>query len=271
MSKPPVAILTDVTRCTGCEQCVGACKSANNLGKDRLWPAQRAIDDLSASRFTTILRRPGNHFVRQQCRHCLDPACVSACIVGALEKKPDGSVTYDDDKCMGCRYCMTACPYGIPRYDWDQAVPYVRKCTFCYERLQQGRLPACVEACPEKATIFGTREEMLREAHRRLDANPDRYVQKVYGEHEVGGSSVLYISSIPLGFLGWKDDLGEQALPELTWASLKKVPGIMLGVGGLMAGTYWVIGRRMKLAAEQAAASDDAPDTATHNSDSDHE
>ena len=272
----PVAILTDVTRCTGCERCVAACKVENQLGDDRPWPGQRAIDDLSSSRFTTILRRPGNHFVRQQCRHCLEPACVSACIVGALEKRPDGPVTYDVGKCMGCRYCMNACPYGIPRYDWNQAVPYVRKCTFCYSRLQQGQVPACVEACPEQATIFGTRQEMLDEAHKRIEADRTKYVQQVYGENEVGGTSVLYVSSIPLGFLGWKDDLGDQALPELTWASLKKVPGIMLGVGGLMAGAYWVIGRRMKLAAEQAQAATamdavDSSDTATHDGDSDHE
>ena len=273
---PPVAILTDVTRCTGCEQCVAACKSENGLGDDRPWPGQRAVDDLSSTRFTTILRRPGNNFVRQQCRHCLEPACVSACIVGALEKRSDGPVTYDSDKCMGCRYCMTACPYGIPRYDWDQAAPYVRKCTFCYDRVQQGSQPACTEACPEKATIFGPRVEMLAEAHRRVEADRTKYVQEVYGEREVGGTSVLYISSIPLGFLGWQDHLGEQALPDLTWASLKKVPGVILGMGGLMAGTYWLIGRRMKLAAEQAAAvaatdDSDSSVTAAHDGDSDHE
>ena len=269
----PVAILTDVTRCTGCERCVEACKKENGLGKDRPWRGQGAIDDLSATRFTSIVRRPGNHFVRQQCRHCLDPACVSACLVGAMRKTAEGPVIYDADRCMGCRYCMTACPYGIPRYDWDQAVPYVRKCTLCYERIGEGKLPACVEACPEQATTFGPREELLADAHRRVAAAPNKYIQKVYGEHEVGGTSVLYVSSIPLGFLGWKDDVGERALPELTWASLKKVPGVALGVGGLMGGIYWIIGRRMKLDAERAAsetAQDAAASEATkHESDHD--
>ena len=249
----PVAILTDVTRCTGCERCVAACKQENELGADRPWRGQRSIDGLSATRYTTILRRPGNYFVRQQCRHCLEPACVSACIVGALVKTPNGAVTYDGDKCMGCRYCMAACPYGIPRYDWDKAVPYVRKCTLCYGRIEAGMPPACVGACPEQATIFGPRDALLAEAHQRLKAEPSRYVPRVYGEHEVGGTSVLYLSSIPLGFLGWQEDLGTQALPELTWASLQKVPGVVLGMGGLMSAMYWVIGRRMKLAAEQAA------------------
>jgi formate dehydrogenase iron-sulfur subunit len=250
----PVAILTDVTRCTGCEECVKACKETNGLGEDRPWREQEAIDDLSAARFTTIVRRPGDHFVRRQCRHCLEPACVSACIVGALQKTPEGPVIYDSSKCMGCRYCLMACPYDVPRYDWDRAVPYVRKCTLCYDRLQEGGIPACVEACPQEATIFGTREEMLEEARRRLRDNPDRYVQHIYGEREVGGTSVLYVSSIPLGFLGWRSDLGTRPLPQLTWASLKKVPGVIVGMGGVMTGIYWTIGRRMRLAAEQAAA-----------------
>lgn len=271
----PVAILTDVTRCTGCEQCVEACKIEQNLGKDHPWRGGGAIDDLSATRFTTILRRPGNHYVRQQCRHCLEPACVSACIVGALQKTPEGPVVYDGDRCMGCRYCLMACPYGIPRYDWDRAAPYVRKCTFCYDRIKDGSVPACTEACPEGATIFGTRDELLAEAKRRLRDEPDKYVQTVYGEHEVGGTSVLLISNIPLGFLGWKDDLGNQPLPELTWASLQKVPGVILGMGGLMAGIYWIIGRRMKLAEELAEATvqdgDALSDTTTSESDSDHD
>jgi len=253
MSKP-VGLLIDVTRCIGCEQCVVACKQENGLGKDRPWRGQGAIDDLSATRYSTILRRPGNRFVKQQCRHCLEPACVSACIVGALQKTPEGPVAYDADRCMGCRYCMNACPYGIPRYEWDSAAPLVHKCTLCYPRLKEGKSPACVDACPQKAVMFGSREQMLAEAHRRLKTQPGKYIQRVYGEKEVGGTSVLYLSDVPLGFLGWKDDLGQKPLPELTWAALKKVPGVVLGVGGLMAGLYWIVGRRMKLAAQAAEA-----------------
>jgi formate dehydrogenase iron-sulfur subunit len=248
----PMAILTDVTRCTGCEKCVEACRRENDLGQDRPWPEQASIDALSSTRFTTVLREPGNHFVRQQCRHCADPACVSACIVGALQKTPCGAVIYDVDKCMGCRYCMTVCPYGIPRYDWEDTAPSIRKCNFCYDRIRQGGVPACVEACPEQATIFGTRREMLAEAHRRLQAEPETYVPRVYGETEVGGTSVLYISDVPLDFLAWTADLGDRPLPDLSWASLKKVPAIAVGMGCLMAGTHWIIGRRMKLAAERA-------------------
>ncbi|MHC4127263.1 MAG: 4Fe-4S dicluster domain-containing protein [Planctomycetota bacterium] len=272
----PMAILTDVTLCTGCEKCVEACRQEQGLDEDRPWPGQVAIDDLSSTRFTTVLPRPGNHFVRQQCRHCVEPACVSACIVGALEKTPSGAVVYDVDKCMGCRYCMTVCPYGIPRYDWEHTSPSIRKCNLCYERLQEGGIPACVESCPEEATIFGTRAEMLAEAHRRLAEDPDKYVPRVYGEKEVGGTSVLYVSDVPLDFLAWTADLGDEPLPNLSWASLKKVPGIAVGVGCLMAGTHWIIGRRMKLAAEHAAplAGEDAqpsPGTTAQDGEDDHE
>ena len=249
------AILIDTTLCTGCGQCVKACKLENGLPRgDRPWRGQGAVDGLSATRFCTILRRPDDHFVRQQCRHCLEPACVSACLVGAMQKSPEGPVIYDGGRCMGCRYCMVACPYSIPRYEWDRAVPYVRKCTLCHPRLKEGKLPACVEACPEKAAIFGDREELLAQAHGRLGASPEKYVQKVYGEHEVGGTSVLYISDIPLDFLAWQPDLDDRPLPDRTWASLKKVPPVILGMGGLMAGTYWIIGRRMKLAAQGGSA-----------------
>lgn len=246
------AILTDTTKCTGCETCVATCKNENHLGKDRPWRWKLRIDGLSNTRFTTILRHPGGRFIRQHCRHCVDPACASSCIVGALKKTDQGPVIYDGDKCMGCRYCMMACPYGIPRYDWDKPVPYIRKCTMCYGRIEEGKQPACTEACPEQATIFGKRAEMLAVAHERIAQNPGRYVNKVFGEHEVGGTSVLYISDIPLGFLGWKPDLGDEALPRLTWASLTKVPPVIVGVAAAMSGIYFIIGRRMQLQAEAA-------------------
>jgi len=246
------AILIDITRCIGCEECVLACKEENDLGPDRLRPGQQAVDGLSATRFSTILRYPDDHFVRQQCRHCLEPACVSACLVGAMQKTPEGPVVYDSDLCMGCRYCLVACPYGIPRYEWDAAAPLVKKCTLCNHRIEEGREPACVEACPEEALLFGEREELLTEARRRIAENPGTYVDHIYGEHEVGGTSVLYVADISLGFLGWSGNLGDGDLPHLTHAALKKVPWTVLGMGGLMGGIYWVINRRMRLAARAA-------------------
>lgn len=246
------AILVDSTRCTGCEECVLACKNEKGLGADRLRAGQEAVDGLSSTRFTTVLRRPEERFVKQQCRHCLEPACVSACLVGAMRKTPEGPVVYDSDLCMGCRYCLVACPYGIPRYEWEEAVPYVRKCDLCYPRLQEGKEPACVEACPQEALLFGSRDDLLREAHRRIAAEPARYVDHVWGEKEVGGTSVLYLSDRSLGFLGWSADLADTPLPALSWASLEKVPPVVVGMASLMGGIHWVISRRMRLAAKAA-------------------
>ncbi len=251
-------ILTDTTRCTGCETCVDACKRTYGLARDRAWRWKGKIDDLSATRFTTIIRRPQSRFVRQQCRHCVTPACASACIVGALQKTDLGPVVYDSDRCMGCRYCMMACPYGIPRYSWEHQVPLVRKCILCYDRLKAGGQPACTQACPYDATTFGPRTELLAEARRRFAESPGRYFPredpKIYGEREVGGTAVLYISDIDLSFLGWRPKLGDEPLPTLTWAALSKVPKLVIGVAGAMSLIYWTIGRRMKLQAEAAAA-----------------
>jgi formate dehydrogenase iron-sulfur subunit len=169
-----------------------------------------------------------------------------------MEKTPEGPVIYDRDKCMGCRYCIVACPFGIPRYDWDRPVPYVQKCDMCYGRLKEGKPPACVEACPEKATIFGPRSELLEEARRRIRTHPGRYVNRVVGETEIGGTSVLYLSDVPLDFLGFAPKLGEKAVPEFTWAALSKVPVLLVGMGTLVTGLWWLIGRRNKLAMERA-------------------
>ena len=141
------AILTDITKCNGCEKCVDACIVENKLGKVLPW---RWISDdgLSSERFTSIIRKQGGHYIRKMCRHCVEPACVSVCPVGALQKTNEGPIIYDSNKCLGCRYCMMSCPYGIPRYSWENNVPYVRKCTMCYNRIQQNKIHACVEECP---------------------------------------------------------------------------------------------------------------------------
>ena len=256
MSENAYSILTDTTRCIGCEKCVEGCKKANDLGDDVAWRWKAKIDDLSSTRFTKIIQQPGKRFIRQHCHHCQQSACVSACIVGALKKQEEGAVTYDETKCMGCRYCMMACPFGIPRYDWEAKVPYVRKCILCYDKLTAGELeaPGCVSACPEKATIFGTRDEMLDEARRRIDHNPEKYIDHIYGEKEVGGASVLYLSDIDLGFLGWQNELGDKTLPERTWKALSKVPYMAVGMGAGMFGIWWMIGRRMELQVRTKAA-----------------
>ncbi|MFZ0427942.1 MAG: 4Fe-4S dicluster domain-containing protein [Acidobacteriota bacterium] len=256
----PAGMLIDVTRCKGCERCVDACKEVNHLGPDlpRRW--KRRIDDLSSTRFTTLVNLSDERSVRLLCRHCLEPACVSACIVGALQKSPEGAVIYDVDRCMGCRYCMMACPYGIPRYEWAAATPEVRKCTLCQPRISQGMLPACVEACPYQALAFGTRDEMLAEAHARILREPDRYIPRVWGENEIGGTSVLYVSDVSLDFLAFRPDLGERPLPSRTWEALSKVPPIVVGGASLLTGVWWVIQRRMKLQEEALEKAGDKPE-----------
>jgi len=179
--------------------------------------------------------------------HCVEPACASVCPVGAIYRTDEGAVVYDGNKCMGCRYCLMACPFGIPRYDWSTAVPYVNKCTMCHTRLQEGKLPACVEACPVEATIFGDRDELIAEAARRLRTEPQKYVPHIYGEHEVGGTAVLYVSDIDLDFLNYKNPLPDEPVPERTAAVMQHIPTIAVGMTVLTGGLYWVIERRMRM------------------------
>ncbi len=195
-----IGMLIDVTRCVGCNQCVDACTQWNGLGENLPQP-QSAPDGLSGQRWSSIVQTPEGRFVRKLCRHCLEPACVSACPVGAMSKSPEGPVLYDPQICMGCRYCMMACPFGIPRYEWQKAVPFVQKCSFCYDRLQVGQLPACKEACPYDVIIVGERSDLLKLAHDRISFGAVRYLPTVYGETDAGGTSVLYISDVPLDFL----------------------------------------------------------------------
>lgn len=253
------AILTDVTLCIGCEQCVEACRVENRLGEER--PFRWVLDDgLSAERFTTVVRKDGR-FVRKQCRHCLEPACASACPVGALHKTGGGPIVYDSSKCLGCRYCMMACPFGIPRYSWESPVPYVRKCTMCWEtRVKQGRQPACTEACPVHATVFGERDDLLAEARRRIRDNPGRYRPQVFGETEVGGTSVLYLSPVELDVLYLGNPPGDAPLPLRTLPAMMAVPPVFVGMGVLVGGLWWVIERRNRLrqeAREEAAGQGD--------------
>lgn len=243
------AILTDVTRCLDCELCVEKCKEINKLGIDRPWK-WLSPDGLSASRWTTVIARPGNRYVRKHCQHCLEPSCVAACPVGALRRTAAGAIIYDVSVCLGCRYCMNACPFGIPRYNWESPRPAVQKCHLCYPRLLEGKKPGCVEVCPTEATIFGERAELMAEAQKRIKAAPNRYLPKIWGEHWVGGTSVLYISDTDLEFLGWKKDLGDYPLPQLTWRILKHMPLFLLTIGGMMAGLFWLGERKNKVQKE---------------------
>jgi formate dehydrogenase iron-sulfur subunit len=174
--------------------------------------------------------------------------------VAAIRKTAEGPVVYSSDRCIGCRYCMLACPANVPRYEWHNPVPAVRKCDLCAERLQRGEIPACAEVCPAGATVFGTRAEMLEEAHRRIAENPGQYYPHVFGEKELGGTSVLALSPVSFSSLGFPADLGDLPLPDLTWHALQKVPVVAIVGGAALFAIYWITHRReMLMNGEQAA------------------
>ncbi len=238
------AILTDLTKCLGCEACAYACKEHNNLDKSA------PTNKLSANTWTAIDRKNGVN-IRRQCMHCEDPACASACPVGALTKTSVGAVVYDEKKCMGCRYCMVACPFGVPTYEWDKALPTVKKCILCFDAAAgKGTVPACTSACPSGATIFGDRDKLIQIAQERIAKNPSKYINHIYGLKEAGGTSVLYLSAVPFEELGFPKSIRDEDYPELTWNVLSKIPNIVSTAGVTLFGVAWIINRRMKLAAE---------------------
>jgi len=254
------AVLYDATKCIGCRACQVACKQWNEL------PGEMTINQgsyenppkLSAStftkiRFTEVEDNGKFHFVfnKVQCMHCEHPACAAACPVGALQKTPDGPVVYDDNKCFGCRYCMVACPFGIPTFEWDKPLPWVRKCTFCADRQGNGLKPACVTACPTSALKFGEREELLAEARERIADSPDNYVNHIYGEKEVGGTSWLYLSPVPFEKLGFPV-LGSEPVTLDAERAMGAVPPVLFGVAAVMSGIYWLAKRRDKMSQERA-------------------
>jgi formate dehydrogenase iron-sulfur subunit len=246
------AILFDATKCTGCERCVDACVRENE-GDPAAAAADGATtaDGLSAQRLTTVVPVGPGRFARKSCMHCMDPSCVAACLVGGLTKTAEGPVVYDPDKCIGCRYCMLACPFHVPRYEWTDTTPLMRKCSMCFERIRDGGRPACVEACPNEALVFGNRDGMLALAHRTIRQNPDRYIRRIWGEREWGGTSVLAVSDVDLTLAGWPaEETG--AIPLRTDPLIHKTPAIGLAVG---LGT-WALGavirRRQKLMGDEA-------------------
>lgn len=242
------AILYDATQCIGCLQCEEGCAKANgNVYNDAIAKEKKTSDH----KFTYVADKGNEKYMRRLCMHCEDPTCVSVCPVGALEKTAEGPVIYDGDKCMGCRYCMTACPFGIPKYEWTKAIPVVKKCIMCNDRVAKGLQTACAEACPTGATKFGDRETLLAEARQRLAANPNLYVKHIYGEKEVGGTSVLMLSSIPFGDFGLPTHYGSEPLPPLTGKVLSHVPDVVTVGCAVLGGIYWITNRRDIVAAAE--------------------
>lgn len=266
-------ILTDVTKCIGCERCVEACVRKNKLPRD-FFAHFKGKDGLSANRLTAIVKtegkKPGTwRMVRRQCMHCQEPSCLAACLVGAFSINADGAVVYDDSKCIGCRYCMIACPFSIPRYEYNKALPYVRKCKMDETCRVEGGLPACVSACPTQATIFGPRDELIKVAEKRIKAEPDLYQDHIYGREEFGGTSVMYISDVPLGKtlkIPEKEQFEQLRLPSLAtksvpalvepWVWVTPVQFFVVSAG--LAG-IWLFNRKNRLAQENMKQNQDKP------------
>ena len=276
---PIKTTLVDITKCIGCRACQVACKQWNdregeeteldfNLGFQN--PATLSANTLTLITFHELPdeKAPGGlHylFTMRRCLHCLEPACASACPTTALDRRSDGPVIYDAGQCIGCRYCIWACPWGVPTAEWDSLAPKIQKCTHCADRSDQpvplarnGQrvseadsklyrenvvIPACVKACPADCLRFGTRDEILQEAHNRISSHPDKYVDHIYGEKEAGGTSVLYLSSVPFEKLGFPD-VGTKAYPGLSRMALHAVPPAVLAVGALLGGAYAFLKRR---------------------------
>jgi Fe-S-cluster-containing dehydrogenase component len=229
VSPDQFGVLVDTTLCVGCRSCEKACNEINEdlprksaaVFKDESVFEKRRRMDYGA--YTVVNRYENDNdpkepvYAKFQCMHCLYPACVSACIVGAFSREANGAVIYDAWKCIGCRYCMAACPFQVPAYEFDNVLtPQVRKCTFCFEtRLTKGNVPACVESCPMEVMTFGKRTDLIRQAQETIKTFPDRYVPHIYGEKEVGGTAWLYLSGIPFTALDFPH-LGYHPAPGYT-------------------------------------------------------
>jgi Fe-S-cluster-containing dehydrogenase component len=233
-------VLHDISLCVGCRNCEAACNKVNQLPEP-----DRPFTDLDilnqerrthSDQYTIVNRYDGNLnkdsdmsiFRKQQCNHCVEPACANACFVRAFTKTRTGAVIYDPDVCVGCRYCMIACPFSIPAYEYDEPLrPRVTKCTMCYPWIIKGLLPGCVAACPMEALIFGKRDDLLDLARQRIGKRPEKYVDHIYGEKEMGGTNWLYISQVPFSQAGLREDLGIKPAPEFTSGALSAVPVIV--------------------------------------------
>jgi len=276
--------LIDTTKCIGCRSCQVSCKQWNDLQAEhtRIDDRKKGLQNpttLSARTYTVVtyneVEAPGAPggmkyvMAKRMCMHCNDPACASACPVTALHKTPEGPVVYDADKCIGCRYCMWACPWGVPTAEWDSLAPKIQKCTMCYDRTRDdgegatcpesrngekyteaqkvsfGKAlgqPICTKACPPGALKFGKRGELIREARARIAADPKRYHDGIYGEHEAGGTNVLYLSPVPFDRIGLPA-VGTESYPGRSTLALGAVPAAVLGVGAALGATY-ALGKR---------------------------
>ncbi len=241
MSKEFSGILYDSVRCLGCQACERGCAKANNLPKPTEKVHAGIVRETNEKRRTVINKyktSKGEFSIKKQCMHCSEPACAAACLTQAMYKTKEGPVIWRADKCMGCRYCMVSCPFDSPKFEYHSSNPEIVKCTMCYDRLLEGKIPACVSACPGDALLFGTRKDLIKEGRKRILENPKDYTDYIYGEHEAGGTSFMYLSAVPMDELGFKTNLQKSSYPALTKGFLYSVPTIFVLWPSILLGIY---------------------------------
>jgi Fe-S-cluster-containing dehydrogenase component len=236
-----VGILVDTTRCIGCRACEVACGETWDLLvpdvlNDNALASPRSTSDKQWTVVNQYETEKGTVFVKTQCMHCYQAACVAACPTEAMHQNMEGPVSWTPNKCIGCRFCMISCPFNMSKFEYDSWNPKIQKCSMCFERVEQGQKPACVEACPTDALMFGTRVKNLEIARHRIYSHPDDYVHHIYGENEVGGTGYIYLSAVPFDQIGFRTNLGDRPYPEYTKEFLYAVPMILFGVPAFLLG-----------------------------------
>ena len=255
------ALLIDSTRCIGCRACQVACKEWNELtAEETTFFAGKGYQnppDLSPNTWTLITynevevnNRFDWVFGKLQCFHCNTPSCASACPVSALEKTEAGPVIYHASICLGCRYCQLACPFQIPRFEWNKIIPEITKCTMCADRVNAGLEPACAKVCPTDAIVFGEREELITEAENRISKNPTFYVHHIYGKDEAGGTCVMHISNVPFKEIGFDTNIPMDPIVYNSSHAMKPIPYVLTGLGLILGGVSWVVNRKKEMEKE---------------------
>lgn len=265
LSPDRMGVLVDTTVCVGCRSCEWACKVAHGRPtrpledyEDRsVYQKSRRPDREAVTVVNEYRQEEGSVspvYAKVQCMHCDHPSCVSACIVGALTKEENGSVVWDTNKCIGCRYCMVACPFQIPAFEFGEALrPDIVKCDFCYSRTREGGLPACVEVCPVEALTYGPRTELIKVARERIRRAREKYAHQLYGEYEAGGTSWIYMASRDFASLGFPD-VGTHPMPGAS-ESIQHgifayfVPPVLMYA--LLGGVMWITRRRKETDQEE--------------------
>ena len=265
-----VSKLVDIDLCIGCKACEVACKEWNDLEVEEThnFGSYQSHEDLTAStwdlmRFNEV-ELDGNDIAwlirKDSCLHCEDPGCLLACPApGAVVQYENGIVDFDQDKCIGCQYCVSGCPFDIPRF--DNKTKKVYKCTMCVDRISNGMEPACVKACPTGSIRFGTKEDMLHYGEEKVGKLKDRGFDDalLYDPEGVKGLHMMYV--VPRGEM--LDEYGLPDEPTVKGASffpvmsgLRKLGSLATWVGLIGAGIFFLrTGRRFPPSEDKAVAS----------------